>query len=359
MGVYGYGMNASMYPNGYAAGYGATGYRPVAMSTPMGMNGGYSVITSQPMAVTGYGNGAYGSYQSGVAMPLQSGAGISSYGYSSYGYPQGQTGFGSPAMLSASTAYQPMGNAYSSVYPAAYSGASMPGTQTASWQQSMPLGQPASLNSNGYYPSAAQLGISNPFAVAPSMQPQGYSAYSNGYAGAGNPAGGQFVTRQELNGLLQYVQSLETKQMELETELSANAYSGGSDYSLKEMPPDDASLYLEDPYIGQDGYPPQGMGYDDPMAYGPEPGYPGAGNSKYQAYYQDPSSFDAAYSAPGQVSSSMYNSSPLNQAVAQYRDTMRPEFSMNGELTEDAKSQKDAKENNGSTSGSDTNNQSS
>lgn len=331
MGVYGYGMNGSSYLAGYSAGYGGGMNNPMAMNMPMGMNS-YGVTTMQPAAVTAYGNSAYGgAYQSGFGMPMQSNMGMT--GFNSYGYPAGQMGLGQPSMLTASAMPQSVTNVYATGYPSAYNGNPALAMPSVLPQNSMPFGQTTST----YYPSAAQLGISNPFSVAPAMQTQGHSSYPSGYGPAQNPRAGQFVTRQEMNDLLQYVQSLETKQMMLETELASTPYGYAGDPSMQDIPPDDVSLYAQDPYMAEDP-----SLYADPMMYDPEQGN-GMGPPQYPAWYEDPSTYDAAYSGPGHISPSMYNSSPLNQAVAQYRDTMNPQFSMNGELTEDAKSEKDAK----------------
>lgn len=324
-------------------------YAAPAMSTPLTTGSAYGMI-QQPVTGTGFNAASY----------------YPASGYSATGQMGGMNPFmQTPVMQSPQYAST---NGYGG-YPSAQPGLPMQsyGTQGSQAPNMLQMMNPAysSLSSfsgpslYGQVPGATNPQAANPFMQTPGLSmPPSMNAMAGGGGGhAGLPTANQLPTREELIAMLQYVDAINGEPGRSDALLYEQDPMGQYDPSMYDpsmMDPNmmdpsmmdpsmmDPSMY-EDPAMAGEGFEPQNPNVE---SYGQRPGGPYGG---YQAAYSDPVMYDSAYTRPGQVSPSLYNSSPLNQATAQFRDTMNPNFAMGGELTQDAKDQKEADKNKGGT----------
>ncbi len=344
---------------GYGANYGV-------VQQPLG-GAGFNVGASYPAALQGGMNNPFMQTAS-LQMPQSSGAAA----YNTGGYPAAQAGLNtSLAMQQPNNMLQMMNPAYSSgSYGSGNMGLAYPQQQTAN-----PFMQAANL---------AMPQTSMPHSGMPiDMMPMG--------SGSGSlPSANQLPTREELLQLLQYVDVLNGepgRDDALIYGLDSSQFDpqAGGQYDPSMMDPSMMDPSMVDPSMVDPSMvdpsmvdpsmvdpsmvdpsmvdpsmvdpslmdPSMGGGFDPQSPYYGSPSMQRQGAyGGYQARYGDPSRYDSAFARPGQLSPSLYNSSPLSQAVAQFRDTMKPEFSMNGQLTQDAQDQKDTEKNKSGNSGS-------
>ena len=342
---------------------GASGYYTVpAMATQMPAYGASYSVVQQPLGGTGFNMGASypAALRGGMNNPFMQTSGLQAsqpYGAGVYtigGYPAAQAGLNTPlAMQQPSNMLQMMNPAYSSgSYASGSRGLAYPQQQMAN-----PFMQAANL---------AMPQTSLPHSAMP------MDMMSMGSGGGSLSSGNQLPTREELLQLLQYVDVLNGepgRDDALIYGLDSSQFDpqAGGQYDPSMMDPSMVDPSMVDPSMVDPSMvdpsmvdpsmvdpsmmdPSMGGGFDPQSPYYGSPSMQRQG--AYQARYGDPARYDSAFAGPGQLSPSLYNSSPLSQAVAQFRDTMKPEFSMNGQLTQDAQDQKDTEKNKSGNSGS-------